>query len=63
MIEVVLCIAATGTVSVPFTDDVTADSSSVNFEMFSVKLSAHIQLNASKFWTVPHSWTMIQGIL
>ncbi len=51
------CMAASGTGSLVFIDDVTADKSSrMNSEVFRAILSAHIQPNASEtHWTALHS--------
>lgn len=57
------CMAANGTGSLVFIDDVTADKSSrMNSEVFRAILSAHIQPNASEL-IGRLRWTMTQSIL
>ncbi len=60
------CMAASGTGSLVFIDDVTADKSSrMNSEVFRAILSAHIQPNASELIDGASQcrWTMTQSIL
>ena len=56
------CMAASGTGSLVFIDDVTADKSSrMNSEVFQAILSAHIQPNASEL-IGQCRWTVTQNI-